>query len=154
MVADVLRFWLTVCDVTYLVHDASKDSLKAALRVAEGARAFFEGEAATGGEPRPLVPVRNKWREGEERWGASADDPEVWERWISLLGTDWAVDRGGQRVPFLKIPDDPQCDAFARQQRQIALADWDFAAAFEELAREWIDRYVKSLLAQGDGDEG
>jgi hypothetical protein len=93
------------------------------------------------------VPVKNKWREGE-RWGASADDPEEWDRLTRQLGADWAVDRHGNRVPYLKVPDDPQCDAFARQARQIALADEDFALTFEEMARDWIDRVVQSRLAE------
>lgn len=147
MVADVLRYWLTVCDVTFLVLDGSGTSHTQALKFSEGAHKFFDQESVTGGEPRPLVPVKNKWREGE-RWGASADDPEEWDRLTRQLGADWAVDRHGNRVPYLKVPDDPQCDAFARQARQIALADEDFALTFEEMARDWIDRVVQSRLAE------
>ena len=133
MVAEVLRYWLTVCDVTFLVLDGSGTSHTQALKFSEGAHEFFEQEAATGGEPRPLVPVKNKWREGE-RWGASADDPEEWDRLTRQLGADWAVDRDGNRVPYLKVPDDPQCDAFARQARQIARPTRISPLTFEEMA--------------------
>lgn len=151
MRGDVLRFWMSVSDVTYLALDGTNTSVKEASKFVSGAKGFFEEEAKTGGAPRPVVAVRNKWREGE-RWGESADDEAVWEQYAREIGADWAIDRDGGRVPFLTVPDDPQADAFTHQARLIGLSDWAIADALEELAREWIYRVYRSRAMElGEG---